>query len=267
MGDTAIEWTDKTWNPLTGCEFVSTECRGCYAAREAHGRLSHHPAYAGLTEVREGELPRFTGEIREQRDRLDQPLRWRAPARIFVNSMSDLFHRDVSEDFIAEVFAVMARAERHTFQILTKRPARMAALTNSESFRQIVGIKAGLGPGIIWPLWNVWLGTSIGLDRYTYRADDLRATAAAVRFLSCEPLLEALPSLDCSRIDQVIVGSESGPRARIMELAWAREIREKTEAAGAAFFVKQISRIGQPNKPVKAIEEFPVDLRIREYPS
>lgn len=230
---TKIEWTEETWNPLVGCEHVSPGCDGCYAAREASGRLSGHPLYAGLAV--DG---KFTGEVRLAPDRLDQPLRWRKPRTVFVNSMSDLFHRDVPDAFIAQVFSTMRLASQHTFQVLTKRPQRMApwvaefGLTPSRK-----GLAGGIIPGASAP--NIWLGTSIESDRYAFRADHLRATPAAVRFLSLEPLLGPLPSLDLTGIDWVIVGGESGPNARPMHPDWARDIRDRCVAAGIPFFFKQ----------------------------
>ena len=215
-----IEWTDATWSPIVGCKAVSSGCDHCYAAREASGRLSHLPAYAGLAENGV-----FTGEVRLLPERLNQPLRWRKPRRIFVNSMSDLFHPDVPDGFVAEVFDVMVQAPQHTFQILTKRPQRMARWV-LRSWRRPI-------------LPNVWLGTSIEEDRYTFRANYLRDTPAAVRFLSLEPLLGPLPSLDLTDIDWVIVGGESGPGARPMHASWVRDIRDRCVTAGIPFLFKQ----------------------------
>jgi protein gp37 len=199
-----IEWTDATWSPVVGCKAISPGCDHCYAARQASGRLKHLTAYAGLAES-----GAFTGEIRLLPERLDKPLRWKRPRRIFVDSMSDLFHPDVPDDFIGSVFAIMRRAHWHTFQVLTKRPQRMATWVNGS-----IGIPR-----------NLWLGTSIESDAYAFRANHLRETSAAVRFLSLEPLLGPLPSLSLTDIDWVIVGGESGPGARPMHPDWAREIR------------------------------------------
>jgi protein gp37 len=252
---TGIEWTEETWNPLTGCARVSPGCDNCYAAREAAGRLSGHRAYSGLAVRPAGGPAEFTGEIRLHPDRLDQPLRWRRPRQVFVNSMSDLFHPDVPVGFIAQVFATMGEADRHTFQVLTKRPQRMLDLLASESFWTDAMIEgthpdeeaSGIG---FWydclrsccmpnHVPNVWLGTSIESDRYTFRAGHLRATPAALRFLSLEPLLGPLPSLDLTGIDWVIVGGESGPGARPMHPNWVRDIRDRCVAAGVPFFFKQ----------------------------
>lgn len=223
MGDkTGIEWTDATWNPLTGCKLVSPGCQNCYAAQLASGRLSHVPAYEGLAV--DG---MFTGEIRLLPERLDQPIRWKKPRRIFVNSMSDLFHHDVPIDFQQRVFDVMEEAKQHTFQILTKRPEIMR--------RRVLAI---YGPSS-WPGEHIWLGTSIESDDYVRRAEYLVQTPAAVRFLSCEPLLGPLSSLDLQGIDWVIVGGESGSHARPMNPEWARDLRDRTLDAGAAFHFKQ----------------------------
>ena len=220
-----IEWTDETWNPTVGCSKVSPGCDGCYAIGVAHRAMQ--PAHEGLTIRRPGERPDWTGEVRCLPDRLDTPLRWRKPRRIFVDSMSDLFHAAVAAGFIAQVWETMAATPQHTYQVLTKRPQRMRQALCTPS---IVGHD---------PLPNVWCGTSIESDRYAFRADHLRATPAAVRFLSLEPLLSPLPSLDLTGIDWVIVGGESGPGARPCQPDWVRDIRDRCEAAGVAFFWKQ----------------------------
>jgi protein gp37 len=163
-------------------------------------------------------------------ERLDQPIRWRKPRRIFVNSMSDLFHPGVGFDYIAHVFAVMSLAEQHSFQVLTKRPQRMAQVLSDDTFESLMWHYRGEYPhpdyDPPWPLPNVWLGTSIESDRYTFRANHLRATPAAIRFLSLEPLIGPLPSLDLTDMDWVIVGGESGPDARPMHPQWARDLRD-----------------------------------------
>ncbi|MEM9468463.1 MAG: phage Gp37/Gp68 family protein [Actinomycetota bacterium] len=240
---TGIEWTDATWNPLTGCAHVSPGCDGCYAAREAAGRLSGNHRYAGLAVRPEGGgLPRFTGEIRLHPDRVDQPLRWRKPRRVFVNSMSDLFHPDVPDEFIVEVFSIMQRAESHQFQVLTKRPQRMADLLSSDWFRdELVGMPEEADiPSWPYPFPNVWLGTSIESDRYAFRADHGRhRTPAAVRFISAEPLLGPLQSLDLTGIDWLIVGGESGPQARPMHPDWVRGLRRTDESSGSSAAMHQ----------------------------
>jgi protein gp37 len=235
MGDkTAIEWTDATWNPIIGCSRVGPGCDHCYAIGVVHREMS--PQHVGLTIKRPGEPTDWTGEVRPAPQVLDKPLHWRRSRRIFVNSLSDLFHPDLPDDEIAKVFAVMALAPQHTFQVLTKRPQRMATLLASDTFRILVSLKieARIGDAayeyenaIEWPLPNVWLGTSIESDRYTFRADHLRATPAAVRWVSAEPMLGPLPSLDLTGIDWVVVGGESGPGARPMHPDWARGLRDR----------------------------------------
>lgn len=274
---TTIEWTDETWNPVVGCDRVSPGCDHCYAIGVAHRAMQ--PAHVGLTIKRPGEPTDWTGVVHCLPERLDQPLRWRKPRRVFVNSMSDLFHPDVPDKFIAQVFAAMGATERHTFQVLTKRPQRMARIVGARSsllslrgdgpphFLPLVvrhlairGVEAGS-----WPLPNVWLGTSIELRRYAWRANHLRDTPAAVRFLSLEPLLGWLGvDLDLTGIDWVIVGAESGPGARPMDVQWARDLRDRCSEEGVAFFVKQLT--GSGGKAIKDIDQFPEDLRIREWP-
>lgn len=243
MGDnTKIEWSDATWNPVTGCDRCSPGCDFCYAL----GVAARLKAMGQANYQKDGD-PRTSGPgfgVTCHPHMLDQPLRWKKPRRIFVNSMSDLFHPDVPDDFIAQVFAVMALAQHHTFQVLTKRPQRMSALLGplsgwSEMRERWVdrGIDGAFGVDRLrtehpydpfaWPLPNVWLGVSIESDRYTFRADDLRNTPAAVRFISAEPLLGPLPSLDLTGIDWLIVGGESGPNARPMHPDWVRNLRDR----------------------------------------
>lgn len=245
MGDrTGIEWTDATWNPVTGCTKVSPGCDHCYAETIAH-RFAGTPAYPNAFDV----------TLRPER--LDQPLRWRRPRRVFVNSMSDLFHDDIAVDYIAEIFAVMRLAPQHTFQILTKRHGRMRSLLNNEDFRGMVGTTAhrlakprGLDGRGAWPLPNVWLGVSVENQQWAdIRVPALINTPAAVRFLSCEPLLgpvdlRAWPHLDEKEdgyraLDWVIVGGESGADARPMHPEWARQLRDQCVDAGTAFMFKQ----------------------------
>ncbi|MDP9402629.1 MAG: phage Gp37/Gp68 family protein [Actinomycetota bacterium] len=212
MGDhSSIEWTEATWNPVTGCTKISPGCDKCYAERlAARLQAMGNPRY------------RNGFEVTLHEDQLTLPLRWRQPRLVFVNSMSDLFHPKVPTDFIQQVFTVMTEVQRHTFQVLTKRPKRVAAL-------------AGVLP---WPK-NVWIGTSIESQDYVGRADDLRrAEEAAVRFLSLEPLLGPL-ELDLVDIGWVIAGGESGPRARAPRREWVRSIRDQCVATGVPFFFKQ----------------------------
>lgn len=207
MGDRSeIEWTEATWNPTTGCSRVSEGCDNCYAIRVS-ARLQHAPAYQGTVEESD-----WTGRVNTVPDRLDQPVRWRRPRRVLVNSMSDLFHPEVPLAFVRQVFEVMAVAKQHTFQILTKRPHRLEAV-----LRTLSDCHHGhhRSDACRWcePLPNVWLGTSIESDRYAFRADHLRLAPAAVRFVSLEPLLGPLPSLLLDGIDWVIVGGERTSRS------------------------------------------------------
>jgi protein gp37 len=236
----SIEWTQATWNPVTGCDRISPGCHHCYALTlAARLRAMGHAKYQ--TDGR----PPTSGPgfgVATHPQVLIQPLRWRRPRLVFVNSMSDLFHARVPEAFIAEVFAVIAASDRHTYQVLTKRPARMARLLASDAFPEVVFQLATQRHGITaltWPLPNVWVGVSIELDRFCWRADRLRQTPAAVRFLSCEPLLGPLPSLDLTGIDWVICGGESGPAPRPMHPTWARQLHDQATAGQVAFFFKQ----------------------------
>lgn len=267
MSETDIEWCrnrdgsrGRTWNPVSGCTWKSPGCDNCYAARmtrrlEAMGQA----AYSGLTTAKH-----FNGQIRTLPDKLDVPLRRRKPTTWFVNSMSDLFHKDVPFEFIDQVFAVMAIARRHTFQVLTKRPERMADYFRSG--RRIAAVQNLVDdddnweehrvddpPLIVWPLPNIWLGTSVeNQEQADKRIPHLLQTPAAVRFLSCEPLLGAVDlvhaihhgecgSSGCAKgkVDWVIVGGESGPGARPMHPDWARGLRDQCTAAGVPFFFKQ----------------------------
>lgn len=225
---TAIEWTEVTWNPTTGCRKVSPGCNHCYAATLAKRlKAMGNPRY-------QNDGPDGPGfGLTLHHDKLHEPLLWRKPRLVFVNSMSDLFHADVPEAFIAQVFDTMAKARQHTFQILTKRPRRMA--TAVKRISEMHGV-----------LPNVWLGTSIELDDYAWRADWLRKTSAAVRFLSLEPLLGPLPSLELTNIDWVIAGGESGHRARPMTLDWVRDLRDRCRNESVPFFLKQLG--GARNK-------------------
>jgi protein gp37 len=274
---TGIEWTDETWNPVVGCEYVSEGCRGCYAARDAFGRLKGLPIYAGLA-VRHlpSGLPRFTGEVRTIRERLEQPIRWKRSRRVFVNSMSDLFHPQVPDHYIAEVFGVMAVARQHQFQVLTKRPQRMAQLTSSQAFRDEVTEHAEDRERSIyrdavevWPLPNVWLGTSIESPKYLWRGRHLIATDAAVRFLSVEPLIEDLVTDHAvevaeliAKVDWVIVGGESGPQARPMHPTWASAIRDICVQHATPFLFKQWGEWapGRTGQPVSAGAAAPADV-------
>jgi protein gp37 len=224
MAETTIEWTDCTWNPVAGCSIVSPGCTNCYAMQMA-ARLERMGVekYEGTTRM-SGKRQVWTGLIRLDERSLDLPLGWRKPKRIFVNSMSDLFHEDVPESFIVRVWSVMAAAHRHTFQILTKRPERMLSVVTG---------------GRVAQLPNVWLGTSVERRDFKPRIAVLRRVPAAVRFLSLEPLLGPLDRLDLRGIQWVIVGGESGPRARPLRKEWVEEIRRQCEARNVPFFFKQ----------------------------
>jgi protein gp37 len=246
--NTAIEWTDATWNPVTGCSKVSEGCRNCYAAALA-------PRLAAMGQDAYTDLPwtkkNAPKNVKLHPNRLAQPLRWAKPRRIFVNSMSDLFHELVPFEFVDRVFAVMALASRHTFQVLTKRPERMAEYfkwldTRAQEIEAVMAeiqtsvpaAKLGNIQPPSLPLPNAWLGTSVEDERVRSRVDHLRGVPAAVRFLSCEPLIGPL-DLDLDSIHWVIVGGESGHGHRPIEAQWVRDIRAQAEAAGAAFFFKQ----------------------------
>jgi len=207
----AIEWTESTWNPVTGCTKISPGCKHCYAERMAR-RLQA----MGQKNYANG----FDLTLQDQA--VELPLRWKKPQTIFVNSMSDLFHEDVPVDFIKRVFDCMKRAHWHRFQVLTKRSGRLASV----------------GGELEWAP-NIWMGVSIELDKYSSRASDLRRTGARVKFLSLEPLLGPLPSLDLSGIDWVIVGGESGPGARPMDQRWVRDLKDHCAHAKVPFFFKQ----------------------------
>lgn len=235
MGDgTKIEWTDATWNPVIGCSRVSPGCDNCYAIGVVHREMS--PQHVGLTTK---SIPvDWTGEVRPApQSVLEKPLHWKRSRRIFVNSLSDLFHADLPDEEIAKVFAVMALAPQHTFQVLTKRSKRMRDLLTTEEFWARVFELAILRGADVVPirgadrlryhLPNVWLGVSIENDSYSFRANHLRETPAAVRMISAEPLLGPLPSLDLTGIDWLIVGGESGPKAHPMHPAWARDLRDR----------------------------------------
>lgn len=222
MAETTIEWTDATWNPVAGCTVLSPGCSNCYAMRMA-ARLGAMGSqkYAGLTR-KSGKRAVWTGKIVVDEQSLAAPLSWSKPRMIFVNSMSDLFHSEVPVEFIHKVWGVMATARHHTFQILTKRPERLAELCAD-----------------LPTLANVWLGTSVEDAHHLWRLEKLKSVSAAVRFVSFEPLLGPIIGVDLRGIDWAIVGGESGPKARPMYHAWVEDIRLACERAGTAFFFKQ----------------------------
>jgi protein gp37 len=207
----AIEWTDATWNPVTGCTQVSPGCDHCYALTfaERFRGVPGHPYEQGF-------------DLKLWPERLELPLRWKKPRRIFVNSMSDLFHKDVPDEYIQRIFEVMVKADWHIFQVLTKRSARLARL----------------GPALPWQP-HIWAGVSIEMERYYWRADQLRKVPADVRFISAEPLLGPLDHLNLEGIHWLITGGESGHGHRLCDPDWVRNLRDRCVAEGVAFFHKQ----------------------------
>ena len=238
-----IEWTEATWNPVTGCTKISPGCKHCYAERmsfrlQAMGQRNYANGF----------------ELTLHNRMLEKPLSWRKPQLIFVNSMSDLFHDEVPVEFILEVFDVMQRASWHQFQVLTKRSQRLMELNDQ----------------IDWPD-NVWMGVSVENQDYTSRIDHLRETDAVTKFLSLEPLLGPLSGLNLDRIDWVIVGGESGPGARPMHEDWVIQIRDQCNTANVPLFVKQMGESWAKVNKVKSkkggnMSEWPTNLRIRDYP-
>jgi protein gp37 len=209
--NSGIEWTESTWNPVTGCTKISDGCKNCYAARIAHRlRAAGHPRYSAGFKVRTHE------------DVLLTPLKWKKPRMIFVNSMSDLFHEDVPFEFVLKVFHVMEQSPRHIFQILTKRS----------------NILMDMNVQLPWPR-NVWMGVSVESSKYLYRIDELRGTNAKTKFISFEPLLSPIHYVDLTGIDWVIAGGESGPGARPMSGSWVENIRDQCLASKTPFFFKQ----------------------------
>lgn len=333
MGKTSIQWATDVWNPITGCTKVSAGCKHCYAERV------FPRAYAGQMVIAESSKrfcddgnpdkivrPRRFTDVMTHTDRLDQPLRWRKPRRVFVNSMSDLFHDDVPDAFIALVWSRMAIAQQHTFQILTKRPERMRALIADPAWQKLVEIAFSVlrwkhhGPEAMWPLPNVWLGVSVE-DQVTadQRIPLLLETPAAIRFVSYEPALgpvdftaivnrsiepepgtynalsdewwPALGDADAeydgrirgmlgARLDWIIVGGESGPKARPFDVQWARDTIYQCRDAGVPVFVKQLGanpwfdlsdeyaahRCELDHRAGADMAEWPADLRVQEWP-
>jgi len=283
----SIEWTDATWNPVRGCTKISPGCAHCYAEvfAERWRGIPGHPYEQGF-------------DLRLVPEKLDEPFRWKNPRRVFVNSMSDLFHENVPDEYIDRIVAVMALCSQHTFQVLTKRAARLDAYLKALCFREVpvslaitrvpwydtpqsspcsvATIEDRLAEG---PLENVWWGVSVEDKKYGLaRIEELRTTPAAIRFLSIEPLLEDLGEINLQGIHWVIIGGESGPGARSFNLAWARSIVAQCRAAAVPCFVKQLGakpfsgsgdetwwfvrdrKGGNPS-------EWPTDLQIREYPA
>ena len=254
MYNSKIEWTEATWNPLRGCARVSEGCRFCYAERVADRFSGTGQPYEGLTTRGKDGQPRWNNEIMLVPHMLKKPLSWKQPRRIFVNSMSDLFHEKVPFDYIQQVFDVMRQASWHEFQILTKRAERLAELA----------------PQIDWSP-NVWMGVSIEDSRVIDRADALREVPATIRFLSLEPLIGSIPNLNLKGLDWAIIGGESGNQARIMEPEWAVDLLNQCRSANVPCFIKQMGtqwakRQGSKSWKGDDFSEFPEALQVREYP-
>lgn len=222
---TSIEWTETTWNPVRGCSRVSPGCQNCYAERLAARFSGPGKPFDGIAKMTPNG-PRWTGELVCLEDALAEPLRWKKPRIVFVNSMSDLFHEGVPFDFVLRSFEIMRGAHWHTFQILTKRSQRLAKICDF----------------LPWPK-NVWIGVSVESVDYVHRIDDLRSACAHVKFLSLEPLLGPLPNLNLDGIHWVIVGGESGPGARAMDPIWVTDIRDHYTRVGVPFFFKQWGKL------------------------
>jgi protein gp37 len=305
---TKIEWTrgddgspGETWNPTRGCSMAPGSelggCLNCYAARNQLRRPNQTAASGKPFAILRDSGPRWSGEVELVELKVSEPLHWKQPRRVFVDSMSDLFHEALPDAAIDRVFAVMALCPQHTFQVLTKRADRMRQYFADIPYRQeVIGIHAELwsgldrhfdgpgttmGYGVTWklPLPNVWLGVSVEDQATKYRIDILRQTPAAVRFISIEPLLEDIGQLDLTGIHWGIVGGESGPQARPCDLAWIESTVNQFQAAGRPLFVKQVG-----SKPVRSAsgclttrypitdskggnwDEWPERIRIREFP-
>jgi protein gp37 len=290
---TGISWTDETWNPFAGCSKISPGCRNCYAIGQAYrnaamgekltadgknaGRLE---AYQGLTE-RKGDRVEWTGEVQFIPEALLIPFGWKKPRRIFVNSMSDLFHGGVRQGDLARVMATMAYTQRHTYQVLTKRPNNMRdSIGQIKQLFRVAAVDLGLDRQFMtvgdyqsydyeWPLPNLHLGVTVENQQTAdQRIPALKQTSAALRFLSCEPLLEPIDLGDLSGIDWVIVGGESGPRSRPCDIRWIESIVSQCKAQGVAVFVKQLGSHclglghGYTGKGTK-IAEWPESIRIQ----
>ena len=253
MNNTAIQWTEKTWNPFRGCSLVSKGCMECYAMHQAHRHSGKGEPYEGLTKMTP-KGPVWNGEVRLVEHMIEKPLSWKKPSKIFVNSMSDIFHEGFSLDDIHRVFDVMHRADWHQFQILTKRSERLVELDSD----------------LYWSD-NIWMGVSIEDNPTRSRIRELTLTGAKVKFLSIEPLLEDLPYLALDGIDWVIVGGESGPKARPMQESWVSSIIEDCKQQITPVFVKQMGSVWAKQHQAKHskggdMKEWPFHLHCREYP-
>ena len=260
--NTTIEWATKSWNPTTGCSRVSAGCDNCYAFRLHDMRFAKNREAARAAGHRDARGARSAGvalpfatqydapfsRIQLLEQRLGDPFTWRQPERVFVDSMADLFHESVPDAFLDRVFDVMERVDRHVYQVLTKRPGRLASYTQRR-------YPATLAPA------HIWLGTSVEDMRVAERVDDLRQVPARVRFLSCEPLIGSLRSLPLDGIHWVIVGGESGPRRRRIDMSWVRELRDMCGREGVAFFFKQVGghtpKAGGRELDGRTYDEFP----------
>ncbi len=297
MGDTNIEWCDKVWNPTRGCSRVSQGCVNCYAETLA-GRYSAYGAkpdspFAGFVTKVNGHAS-WTGKVELVESMLDAPLRWKKPCRIFVNSMSDLFHEALPDEAIDRVFAVMVLCPQHTFQILTKRPERMLKWFSGDRFEGVMTAMRHMGIDVAalrWPLPNIWLGVSVE-DQAT--ADEriplLLQTPAPIRFVSYEPALSVIDfrnflchtsdyATHKRELDWVIVGGESGPGARPFDIEWASEAIRQCQSAGVAVFVKQIGakpfhsldreypRVPLGDRKGGDMGEWPIRIRVRQFPA
>ncbi len=269
---TSIGWTEATWNPVRGCTRVTRECTNCYAegmtARFSgkHGKTGLPMYGAGFATMTKAG-PRWTNKVSLIPEKLEEPLGWKSPRKIFVNSMSDLFHEKLDPQDIAAVYNVMERCPQHVFQVLTKRPERRLQIfldwQNGHDERERLASYS-----IVLP--NVWEGTSVGIRSAVHRIDELRQTPAAVRFLSCEPLLEDLGEVDLAGIDWVIIGGESGANARPMERLWARNLMDQCRRWGVACFMKQTGghlarELGLSSRAGSVASEWPVKWP-QEYP-
>lgn len=274
MGKTSISWTERTWNPVTGCTQIPSRnglsgCDNCYAKR-----LNDTRFMVNAKSPRFG-VPFETVLLHESR--LRYPLSLRAPSLFFVNSLSDVFHQDIPDSFVAKMFGVMLEAQRHTFQVLTKRPERMRRLVRRIWNAAFTGDSASsvwpphASGSYTYPPPNVWLGVSISSEEDAWRADMLRETPAAIRFLSLEPLLGPIPPSTLDGLSWVIAGGESGPGARPMDEAWVRELLAACRERGIPFFLKQFGSVWSRQHGLKGKADdpavFPADLRVQEFPA
>lgn len=282
---TGIQWTDATWPIVQGCDYESPGCAHCYAVNVLW-RLAHNPnpkisaPLQGLVAKDERGYRHFTGEVQLREDRLYWPMTLRKPRRIFVPSHGDLFHDAVPDDFIDKVFGMMWACPQHQFQVLTKRAARMMDYTKQLPQRQRNRVAEGGGQIVAFPLPNVWLGVSVEDRARLERLNYLRETPATVRFVSIEPLLEDLGTVDWRGIHWAIVGGESGPKARPFNVDWAASLRDQCKSAGVAFFLKQLgtdpwfgpTQYGPSSghhikdRAGADWDEWPAALRVREFP-